>query len=184
MSKDNLLTRIRSGDDTVLKEVYLHYREPFFAYIQNSFSLDPEHIKELFQLSIVIFYDNVVTGKLETLNSGLKTYLFAIGKNKAQELLREKRKISQHLDEVLIETILDEDEVEDKKQLETDILLITQALESLGEPCKKILQLFYYQQLSMSQISEALAYKNAKTTKNLKYKCIKRLQKIYQQVLV
>ncbi len=181
MSWDDLLTRIQSGDDTVLDEVYLHLREPFFSYMRNSFAMDPENTKELFQLSIVILYDNVVTGKLTSLNSGLKTYLFAIGKNKALELIREKRKISQHLDEVLIETILDEDGVEDKKQLEKDIMQVTQALEALGDPCKKILRLFYYKQLSMSQISETLAYKNAKTTKNIKYKCIKRLRREFNK---
>ncbi len=180
----NLLDQIRSGDESALKEIYLQYREPFFAYMHKQFKLDTENVKELFQLSMVIFYDNVITGKVKELRSGIKTYLIAIGKNKARELLRNNRRITDHLDEVLIGSILDEDGITNKKQLEENILNITQALETLGDPCKKILQLFYYQKLNMLEISNALDYKNVNTAKNLKYKCLKRLQKIYQQALV
>ncbi len=180
----NILHRIRSGDETALKEIYLEHREPFFAYIHKTFKLDTENVKELFQLSVVIFYDNVVTGKVQEIKSNIKTYLIAIGKNKAQEFMRKNYRFNDHLDEVLIESILDDNDIDEKHQLEEDIFNVTNALDTLGDPCKKILQMFYYQQLNLSQISKAMDYKNVDTTKNLKYKCIKRLQKICQQAFV
>lgn len=63
--------------------------------------------------------------------------------------------------------------------LEEELRQANTAIEILGDPCKSLLQLYYYKQLGMEDITELLGYKNSDTTKNQKYKCIKRLQKIY-----
>ncbi|MBK6498767.1 MAG: hypothetical protein IPG00_11645 [Saprospiraceae bacterium] len=60
-----------------------------------------------------------------------------------------------------------------------DLLKANAALFKLGEPCKSLLELSYYQQMKLDDITLLLGYKNNDTTKNLKYKCMKRLQKIF-----
>jgi len=45
----------------------------------------------------------------------------------------------------------------------------------LGEPCKKILTLFYYDNLSMKEIVEHLPYENEQVVRNKKYKCLQAL---------
>ena len=55
MDTTNLLQRIRSGDESALSEIYKTYREPFFAYLHKEFDLGIEDVKEVFQLSVVLF---------------------------------------------------------------------------------------------------------------------------------
>ena len=53
--------------------------------------------------------------------------------------------------------------------------LVTDAIYSLGVSCKRILDYYYFEQMSMALIALQLGYKNKDTVKNLKYKCLKRL---------
>jgi len=59
--------------------------------------------------------------------------------------------------------------------------MVERCLHLLGDPCKSLLELYYYKRLSMAEITEAMEYKNVDTTKNLKYKCIKRLRKLFEE---
>lgn len=174
--------RIKSGDNEVLKEIYIEQREPFFAFIRKSFSnIQPEDLKELFQVSVVIMYDNIIKEKLTEATSAVKTYLFAIGRNKALELIKSRKGIEGGARDMLLDHIVnDVEEGDAKRALENDILKMNDAIEELGDPCKSIIQSFYYRQWSMDKISKLLGYSNSATAKNLKYKCIKRLQRIFQ----
>ena len=49
-------------------------------------------------------------------------------------------------------------------------------LDKLGETCKKILLLFYYENLSIKDILEQLDYENEQVVRNKKYKCLKGLE--------
>jgi len=124
---------------------------------------------------VVILYDNVISGKLEQLNSNVKSYLFGICKNKAYELYRAQKKTSVTDKFPTIRSYVMEG-VSEKEELEERIDEMTIALNRLGDPCRLLLQLFYYKKKSMEEITAMMQYKNAATTKNLKYKCIKRLQ--------
>jgi RNA polymerase sigma factor (sigma-70 family) len=66
---------------------------------------------------------------------------------------------------------------------EESLQLIETCLDRLGEPCKSLLELYYYHSMSMEEIAERMNYKNRFTSKNLKYKCINRLRRIYIEEL-
>ena len=55
---------------------------------------------------------------------------------------------------------------------------IKQKLLALGEPCFSILMMHSYQKLSMATISEKMGYANEHTTRQQKYKCLKRIRKM------
>ena len=57
--------------------------------------------------------------------------------------------------------------------------LVEKCLEELGDPCRALLISYYYEKKSMLEIAELLGYKNTDTTKNQKYKCLKRLKKLF-----
>jgi len=46
----------------------------------------------------------------------------------------------------------------------------------LGDACKKILVLFYYENLSMKEILEKTDYETEQVVRNKKYKCLKQLE--------
>ena len=59
------------------------------------------------------------------------------------------------------------------RQTKRDLL---NTLEALGENCKKILLLFYYENRSMKEILAELPYENEQVVRNKKSKCLKKLE--------
>jgi DNA-directed RNA polymerase specialized sigma24 family protein len=54
--------------------------------------------------------------------------------------------------------------------------IIVRALHHLGEPCRKLLVLFYWEEYSMDEIASQLGFANAETAKSKKYQCKKALE--------
>ena len=51
-------------------------------------------------------------------------------------------------------------------------------MDELGETCKRILLMFYYEDLSMKEMLQQLNYENEQIVRNKKYKCLKQLEKM------
>ncbi|MEJ1239756.1 sigma-70 family RNA polymerase sigma factor [Chryseolinea sp. T2] len=177
MSQEGLIEKIRTQGNEALAMVYENYRDEFLLWITKEFKCSLDDSKDIYQLTIMIFYDNVRTGKLLNLVSSVKTYLFGIGKNLARERQRkEKRIVPIAKEKWLKEYLIDEPE----EQLDEGLFALARvALEKLGQPCQRIVELFYFEKKNMTEISEALGYKNPDTAKNQKCKCMARLRKLF-----
>lgn len=170
------IERIKSDPDKTLTILYKDLKNDTIQWIKKEFSLQSEDADEIFQTSIVLLYDNVVSGKLTLLTSHIKTYIFSIIKNKIIQLNRAKNRISSYDATEMMLGVIDEEYQEIAQE---DLIKANSSLIKLGEPCKSLLELSYYQQMKLDDITLLLGYKNNDTTKNLKYKCMKRLQKIF-----
>jgi hypothetical protein len=53
------------------------------------------------------------------------------------------------------------------------------ALNSLGEPCKSLIEAYYIHKKGMTDIAVQFGYTNADNAKNQKYKCLVRLKKLF-----
>lgn len=179
MNQEETIERIRSGGQKELGMIYAEYREEFLGWISREYQCSSDDSKDIYQMTILIFHDNIKKGKLEHLVSSVKTYLFGIGKNIARETLRrEKRHVPISQERYLKETLIDEP----SSSLDDDSLTIAKsALEKLGQPCQRLIELFYYEKKSMTDITDALGYKNPETAKNQKCKCMARLRKLFEQ---
>lgn len=176
MTNDELINSIYSGDKKVLAQVYNQYRKEFIGWGQKTFRCSADEAKEAYQLAISIFYENIKTGKLRQIDSSIKAYLFAIGKYKIFEEIRQNaRNISDIKMEILY---VNEEDGEYKKELEEKFKKVEMCLIQMGEPCKSILELTYFENRSMKYISEKLGYKNTDVAKNQKFKCMQRLKKL------
>lgn len=179
MDSHSLIENIKNKDgEKELKKVYSLYRNEFILWAVSKYSCTTEEAQDIFQQVVVIFYENIKTGRLTEITNTVKTYLFSIGKNKIQELLRKrKRSMSAENSDYFVNTAIfygDED-IYSMKELD----MVTNCLNELGDPCKTLLvQCFYYNH-SMTEISDLLDYKNSDTVKNMKYKCIQRLKKLF-----
>ncbi len=176
MDWSSLIKKIRSGDYNELEQVYKMYREEFILWIIKSCKCSDDDAKDVYQQTIVALYENIVNDKIQNFNSSIKTYLFAIGKNKMYATSRDKHKIQMEIDEGF-ELTSDETnrEEENTKKLEG----VEKGLDKLGDPCRKILELYYYHKKTMNEIAKVAGLKNSETAKNMKYKCLKRLRAIY-----
>ena len=174
MKSQQLLESIAQGDLSGFEQAYLSYRDEFIVWANKNYYCDFEESRDVYQASVLQFYENVRSGKLTRLTSDLKTYLFAIGKNKIRELRDSGRRFREMQDRYELE------EDEDKEAKEIQLEQVDEALAKLGDPCKRLLELYYYYKKSLAEIVEALDYKNTDTVKNLKYKCLGRLRKLYR----
>lgn len=172
-----LIKDIKDGDHTALREVYREFKKEFIGWSSHQFNLSTEESQEAFQFAVVTFYENVINGKLEYLSSSLKTYLFAIGKNKAMEYSRRKNLqlgISEAGD--LADDIESED---DFREREERFEKAKKSMAKLGSPCSEILMSFYYQKRPLTEIATQMGYKSMESLKSQKYKCMERLRSIY-----
>ena len=174
MNGQELIEAINRGDQKAFERAYLAYRDEFITWANKNYYCDFEEGRDVYQATVVQFYENVRSGKLTQLTSDLKTYLFAIGKNKIRELRDSGRRFREMQERY--EPLEEEDKVAREAQLEG----VELALEKLGDPCKRLLELYYYYKKSLAEITVILAYKNADTVKNLKYKCLGRLRKQFR----
>ncbi|MCZ2099999.1 MAG: sigma-70 family RNA polymerase sigma factor [Chitinophagales bacterium] len=171
------IKKIKDNPNSSLEEIYTTQRGGCIAYLQNQFQLSEEDAIEIFQLSVIVLYDNITNDKLQTLNVQLKSYLFGIAKNKCYELFKKKKKEITTYDNDLLNLYL-ADEIDSDDSAE-QLQLLVKSLDDLGQPCNELLQLFYYQNKKIDEIADTFHYKNTDTAKNMKYKCLKRLQSIY-----
>ena len=178
MNDEVIIDRINAGDQSALAQVYTDYKSEFVAWLTSRYQCSREEAKELYQVCIVILHDNILKGKLTELKSSLKTYLFAVGKNKFLESKKSESRFTNDVESsgIEIDTVASWEKEEKEMRLEK----VESGMEMLGDPCKTILELFYYHDMTMDDIAEHLAYKNRDTAKNLKYKCLNRLRKIFK----
>jgi RNA polymerase sigma factor (sigma-70 family) len=178
MEQNVVINEIKNGNRQALENIYTMYRRGFIDWTTKTYRISTDEAVEIYQQAILAFYENIVSGKLSKAGSNIRTYLFAIGKNKVFELHRYQVKV-RHTDHPLpdYEDISSEDP-ENNQQL---IELSKACLARLGDPCRQILESYYYHKKSMQEIALRLGYKNEQTAKNQKYKCLLRLRELFRQ---
>lgn len=181
MIQNEIIQKIRSGGQTELGLVYAEYREEFLRWLTREYHCSDDDSKDIYQLTILIFYDNIKLGKLETLVSSVKTYLFGIGKNIVKDYIRKEKRYTPIHQEKWLKEYLMEEQTPALDERAFDVASI--ALAKLGNPCRRLIEMFYYEKKSIPEISEALQYKNPDTTKNQKCKCMARLRKLFEEEL-
>jgi RNA polymerase sigma factor (sigma-70 family) len=171
-----------SGKKDPNEAILFIYQE--FSRTTSSFMINygasEQDAEDVFQETVIAFIDIVQKGKFR-MQSSIKTFLVSIARNiwrnevkrRQRSDYREKQFESgrDQTEEDISELI---SEWEKKKQLR-DLVY------ELGEPCRKLLMLFYYENLSMKEILTYLPYENEQVVRNKKYKCLQQLTEIMKQ---
>jgi RNA polymerase sigma-70 factor (ECF subfamily) len=174
MTDSEVLEAIRNGNQRQLGRVYELYREEFLRWVLREYTTDPDDGKDIYQVSILALAENIRSGRLAQLTSSLKTYLFAIGKNLALDMARKKKNFIGLDAYEQLRTIAGEGDssADDEAMLEA----VRHAMERLGQPCRQLIESYYYGRRSMEEIAQEMLYKNPETAKNQKCKCMARLR--------
>lgn len=178
MEDNRIIHEIRNGNRKTLENIYNMYRKGFIEWTTASYRITSDQAVDLYQQAILCLYENIVGGKLDGIKSSLRTYLFAIGKYKTLEIYRYHARVSS------LEGAIPDCEAFDAEDGDCNERLLELAkscLSILGDPCRKVLESYYYHRQSMREIAETLGYKNEQTAKNQKYKCLLRLREIFRQ---
>lgn len=184
MSKDtkDWILRIKEGAEEELKGLYTLYEEEFKTWSGAMYSLSEAEAADVFQDAVITFYFNVKKGKLTTLTSTVKTYLFAIGKNLALKKIRKDNRlvVDNEVMEFNANVAYEELRVECSERQQ----LIAGCLQQLGDPCHSILRMFYFDRFSMDSIAQRLGYKNEHVVKSQKLRCLQRLRGMLEKKAV
>lgn len=176
-----LLSRIRNGDERTIDEIYVASKVQFFAYARKLLK-DENSLEDIYQDTVIAFYENVRTGKITTLKSSITTYIIGIGKFVLYRHLKKTKTMSNidDIDELDLGSVANAyiEQIEDK---ETAIIL-QKAIEKLGEPCTSLLRLFYYEEKDNKEIATILGYANADVIKSQKYRCMQTLKAIMKKI--
>ncbi len=178
--ENSIIEKIGSGDRIYLRELYQKYRKEFGSWVMKHYQVDDDEAGEVYQKSFITLYCNIQEGKLTQLNSSIKTYLFAIGKN----LLRDHFKSGKRFVDTM-EVNIESNEIDDSimEQYEQSSLktALSSMLNEIGEPCKTVLELFYFHQYSMDSIAVELNYKTEQIAAKRKFICLKQLRSMIEQ---
>jgi hypothetical protein len=120
------------------------------------------------------------SGTEQVLTCQIKTFLYAISQRVWLKRLSTKKRFVGDASLPHEESFLGMEEVlEEMKSKEDSYNAMAIALERLGEPCRSIVEDFYFRNFSMEDIREKFGYTNADNAKNQKYKCLQRLKKLF-----
>ncbi|MEO1450157.1 MAG: sigma-70 family RNA polymerase sigma factor [Bacteroidota bacterium] len=174
-----LIQAIRAGDQSQLRGVYEAYRDPFIGWATRTFKCEAEEAKDIFQEVILIFYENIVEGKIDRLKSHIRTYLFGIGRILMLQAYRKSQRYTDADAQELLSAVPDDHTILAQHRLELDDQqkVLQRALRQLGEACRRLLELFYYRRFTTEAIMHALDYRNTDVVKSQKARCMKQLKK-------
>ena len=173
-----LVANLSTGQrmDETIKAIYRSHFDSLGWYIMNN-NGSRQDAEDVFQEVVVTFIELVQKDKFRG-ESTVKTFLFSLNrhtwlnelKRRGRALAREE-KYERGQEKVELDTT---ELIADREGKARVITLVGQ----LGESCRKILLLFYYENLSMKEILEATDYENEQVVRNKKYKCLKQLEQM------
>jgi RNA polymerase sigma factor (sigma-70 family) len=169
-SSAEILQRLKKGDRDVLVELYKANETMILKYIkeQNGSTEDAE---DLLQEALVVLWNNSKKSDFE-LTAKPSTYIYAIVKNLWLKNIEKSKRTSpeNHISQNAVADVPDAD-----KQM--DFALVRKMLNQMGETCRQVLLMFYYEGLDMQTIAKANNFANADVAKAKKHQCLKELEK-------
>lgn len=193
-SEAALLARCRRGEPDAWDELFdLHYAAVGRFIFQLSPDFTREDAEEICQEAFLSVIKNI--GSFQG-NSRFQTWLFRIAANQARDY-REKRNAAKRgggqvpasLQAQDPETGLTPDPRADAPGPDEWVMnaermaFVHESLERLGDPCREIIELRYFGDLSYEELSNTLNL-NAKTVSSRLSKCLDRLEGIARGILV
>lgn len=175
-----LINNIKNGDFASLDKFYAMHRREFIKWAYKYFRLTADQALDIYHDTFIILYENVKKGKLQHLNSRLKTYMFSISKNIILNQYARDKKFSQGLESVSEQSAFEDGSADELYLLQEALV---KCLNNLSTPSQTLIKAYYYDKLSMSAIAENLGYKNAGVAKSLKLRGVKALKKALQATI-
>jgi len=176
LNEQALLKGLANNDSKAVETLYKsHFNMIQHFVLNNNGSFDDA--RDVFQEAMIALYEKVQTDSF-VLTCQIKTYLFSICKHLWLKRLHQMSKFSGYLN-VEEDSISVEDDLIDFEKKDAAFEMMHYALNSLGEPCKSLLEGYYINKKGMQELADNFGYTNADNAKNQKYKCLLRLKKLF-----
>ena len=182
-----LLRRCRKGDQDAWSELFdRHYAAAGRFIHQLSASFIPEDIEEICQETFLTVVKNISSFEGR---SQFQTWVFRIAANKAHDFLERQQAAKRGGGQATISLQAEDPEGRtlDPPSIapgpdavllnEENMELVVQALQRIGQPCREVIELRYFADLSYEEIADELRM-NPKTVSSRLSKCLDRLGEI------
>jgi RNA polymerase sigma factor (sigma-70 family) len=175
-----LLDALRNGDENALIELFHKNRRPVASLVIRSHGTEDD-VEDVLQEALVVLWERVRSGSFEY-QAKLGTFVYATAKNIwLRRLARQRRELPS--DDSAFE-VPDGDATPLEEMEENErVLAVQQAMEKIGNPCRDLLVLYYWEEQTMEEIALKLGFANADTAKSKKYQCKKALEKLIKKAL-
>ena len=173
-----LIALLRKGtieENMALQAIYSTHYGTVAGFVQRN-SGDRDSARDVFQDGILVLYRNIKEGKFNG-ESALGTYLFSICRFLWLKALKNRSRTLADAEpdgtsfDTPLRSLLDEERRESALKV----------FDKLGEDCKRMLLLSFYENLDMREIAERTGFKDEQNARNKKYKCLKALKDLVGQ---
>ena len=180
-SDAELLDGLQSGArmNECVREIYRKYFNELSWFVMNN-NGSRQDAEDIFQEIVVDFIEAVQRNKFRG-EASVKTFLYSLNKHAWLNELKRRGRAARR--EVKFDKEHEKDEVDvshyiASREAKAQVMKV---VEQLGEACKKILVMFYYENLSMKDILKKTAYETEQVVRNKKYKCLKQLEQMLNE---
>lgn len=177
MTDRQIVSVIIENDLHECEQVFRELYGAYFGMIENlvlSRKGTKEDAKDVFQDAIISFYNSVKRQRFK-MNCSVSTYIYAIARNVWNKKQSKSGREISLPEDTSLDMVEDTNILDYLEQNETQ-KLIARVLVKMGEPCRKILYYFYYENLRMKRIADLLNFSSEQVAKNQKSKCMKKLR--------
>ena len=176
LNEQALLKGLAQNDSRAVEALYKSHFSMIQHFVTNN-NGSFDDARDIFQEAMITLYEKVQLDNFG-LTCQIKTYLFSICKNLWLKRLQQMGKYSAPLS-AQEETISVEEDLDRFEKKDAAFAIMDRALNSLGEPCKSLLEGYYLNKKGMQELASQFGYTNADNAKNQKYKCLMRLKKLF-----
>ena len=105
--------------------------------------------KDVFQEALIVLYEKVRSGSFE-LNCQIKTYVYSVCRRLWLKRLQQLDRYTTEFHSIEASVSVDDD-IEKHEKRDTEFEMMDKAINSLGEPCKSLLEAYYLKKKSMQE---------------------------------
>lgn len=176
VKEQDLLRGLAVHDNRCIELIYRDNYPVIQSLVVNN-NGSPDEARDVFQEAMIVLFEKSKQSHFE-LHCQIGTYLFSVARRIWLKKLQQAG-IKTRLNETIEETYPVDNDLDHHEQYNHRIEMMHGALEQIGEPCRSLLEAYYFKKRNMQDISEDFGYTNADNAKNQKYKCLNRLKKIF-----
>lgn len=180
-SADRLARGFANNDAHVLEEIYLKNFPTVRNYILKNNGTEDD-AKDIYQEAVIHAWINARDGKFKPQsNTAPSAYIYQIARHKWLDKLKSKKhRTTVRLAEEESHRLAEE-EIEQLENRQQRIDYSLQLYNELGNQCKQVLKMFYFEKRNLNEIASELE-KEPGSIRTIKYRCMMKLRKLHQDL--
>ncbi len=156
--------------------LYKEHRGAFVRWACQQYQVREEEATDAFQEAVIVLYRKAQGDGLADVQCGLRTYLFAVGRNQLltrMRVLRRREDLDEEFHGIPDEALATKDMDEQEKEATAE--LVRQRLAELKPDDRRVLELYYLEGKDMDAVAGAMGLKNRNVAKKKKHFALQRL---------